>query len=112
MGVKVDEYDQICVVEIDGDFSGENARLTSAAMENQTQQRKVVNFVIDLAKCAFIDSEGLETLLAIKRRCEDMFGQIKLARLDDNCRQILQLTRLEHRFEMHGELVDALKMMR
>ena len=48
----------------------------------------------------------------MKRRCEDLFGQIKLANLDENCRKILEITRLEHRFECHGDLATALKTMR
>jgi hypothetical protein len=67
---------------------------------------------MDFQKCGFIDSEGLEALLWMKRRSEDLFGQIKLANLDENCRKILQITRLDHRFEMHGDLVGALKTMR
>jgi len=112
MGIKIDEYDKICVIEIDGDFSADNARLAALALEEKSQQRKVVNFVFDMGKCSFVDSEGLEILLSMKRRCEDLFGQIKLARLDENCRTILQITRLEHRFEAHADLTQALKTMR
>ena len=36
----------------------------------------------------------------------------KLVTLDENCRKILEITRLEHRFECHGELAAALKTMR
>jgi anti-anti-sigma factor len=112
MSVRTEEYDKICVIEVDGDFSGENARQAAATLTQQTEQRHIVDIVVDLAKCSFIDSEGLEALLEMKRRCEDLFGQIKLARVDENCRTILHLTRLEHRFELHDDLTDALKMMR
>jgi hypothetical protein len=40
-----------------------------------------------------------------------MFGQVKLARLDENCRAILHMTRLEARFETHDDLPKALKTM-
>jgi anti-anti-sigma factor len=112
MGVKVEEYEKVCVIEVDGDFSGDNARLAAAALEQKTEQKRSVDFVLDMVKCSFIDSEGLETLLTMKRRCEDLFSQIKLARVDDNCRTILQITRLEHRFETYDDLTSAVKMMR
>jgi anti-anti-sigma factor len=67
---------------------------------------------MDLEAVSFIDSEGLETLLWIKRRCEDLFGQVKLINVDENCRKILQITRLEHRYETHPDLAAALKTMR
>ena len=73
--------------------------------------RRFVNFVIDLSKAGFVDSQGLEVLLAARRRCEEMSGQLKLANVGDNCRKILQLTRLEHRFECHTDLHAVLKTM-
>jgi anti-anti-sigma factor len=112
MGIKADDYDKVCVLSVDGDFSGENARTAAKIVEAKNENQHIVEFVVDLSKCGFIDSEGLEALLAMKRRCEDMFGQVKLAKLDDNCRTILQMTRLEHRFELHGDLPSALKTMR
>lgn len=112
MGIKAEEYDRVCVLTIDGDLSGENARAAASILEEKSEHQRIVEFVIDLSKCGFIDSEGLEILLSMKRRCEDMFGQIKLAHLDDNCRTILQITRLEHRFELHRDLTSALKTMR
>jgi anti-anti-sigma factor len=112
MGVKAEDYDKVCVLDITGDFSGENARAAAAALEERIKGRRIVDVVVNLAKCPFIDSEGLETLLSMKRQCEDMFGQIKLACLEENCRTILQITRLEHRFETHDDLVAALKTMR
>ena len=48
----------------------------------------------------------------MKRRSEDLFGQIKLAHVDENCQKILEITRLAHRFETHADLPGALKTMR
>jgi len=110
--VKIEEYGKVCLIEVDGDFSGDSARQAATALEQKTDQRRIVDFILDMSKCNFIDSEGLETLLSMKRRCEDMFGQVKLARLDENCKTILRLTRLEPRFQTHDDLDEALKTMR
>jgi len=59
----------------------------------------------------FADSDGLETLLWLKRRCEDRLGQLKLANLDENCAKILEMTRLQHRLECPPDLASALKTM-
>ena len=112
MGIKCDEYNSVCVVSVDGDFAGEIGNQVRRAVEERIEQRQVVDFVIDLEKSGFVDSEGLETLLWLKRRCEDLFGQVKLANLDENCRKILEITRLESRFECHTSLPAALKTMR
>jgi anti-anti-sigma factor len=112
MSIKTEEYSQVCVIEIDGDFVAGDAELAKKSLEEQIDTRQIVDFVVDLGKSGFIDSQGLETLLWMKRRCEDLFGQFKLVKLDENCKKILQITRLDHRFECHDDLATALKTMR
>jgi anti-anti-sigma factor len=112
MPVKTEEYNQVCVMAVNGDFAGDNSAIARKAVDEAIDQRQIVDFIVDCEKCGFMDSEGLETLLWIKRRCEDLFGKIKLVNLDENCRKILEMTRLEHRFECHGDLAGALKTMR
>ena len=112
MPVKCEQYNQVCVMAVNGDLDGDNAALVRKAAEEHIDQKQVVDFIIDLEKSGFVDSEGLETLLWLKRRCEDLFGQMKLANCDENCRKILEITRLAHRFESHDDLTAALKTMR
>jgi anti-anti-sigma factor len=112
MPVKCEEYDRVCVMSLDGDFAGEEIAPVKAKFEERLESRQILDFVVDFEKAAFIDSEGLELLLHMKRRCEEMFGQVKLANLDENLRKILEITRLEHRFECHADLAMALKTMR
>lgn len=112
MPIKYEDYGNVCVVAPDSDLAGEMTQDIRKSAEERIEQRRIIDFVIDFEKVDFIDSEGLETLLWLKRRCEDLFGQIKLVNLDENCRKILEITRLEHRFECHAELAGALKTMR
>ncbi len=112
MPVRCDEYDRVCVIGIDGDLNGENAACLRASADERIDRKQIVDFVVDLEHCPFIDSEGLESLLWLKRRCEDLFGQVKLIGLDENCRKILEITRLEPRFECQKDLAAAVKMMR
>jgi anti-anti-sigma factor len=112
MALKVEDYSNVCVILLDGDLAAETSKAVRAAVDDRVDQRRIVDFVVDFEKADFIDSEGLETLLWLKRRCEDLFGQCKLVNLDENCRKILEITRLEHRFECHGDLAGALKTMR
>src|ERR1043166_6442714 len=109
MAIKFEDYGNVCVVALESDLSGDASKELRKLAEERIEQQHTVDFVVDLEKADFIDSEGLETLIWLKRRCEDLFGQIKLTHLDDNCRKILEITRLEHRFECHSELAAALK---
>src|SRR3954467_12911865 len=112
MPVKSEDYSSVCVITCDGDVTGEASVAIRAQVEGRIEQQRIVDFVIDLEKVDFIDSEGLETLLWLKRRSEDLFGQVKLVNLKENVQKILEITRLEHRFECHGDLTGALKTMR
>lgn len=112
MPLKAEEYNNVCVVTLDNDLAADVNPALRQLVDERIDNRQVVDFVIDFEKAGFFDSEGLETLLWIKRRSEDLFGQLKLVHLDDNCRKILEITRLEHRFECHPDLPSALKTMR
>lgn len=112
MPVKCEEYNGACVMSVVGDFAGDAVAPTRKQAEDLIDQRRIVDFVFDLEKSPFIDSEGLEALLGIKRKCEDLFGQLKLASVDENVKKILEVTRLTHRFECAVDVPTALKTMR
>lgn len=112
MPTKYEEYNHVCVMTLDADLTGADCQAMRTQVEELIDKKQIVDFVVDFEKSGFIDSDGLETLLWLKRRVEDLFGQVKLAHLDENCRKILEITRLEHRFECHGDLTGALKTMR
>jgi anti-sigma B factor antagonist len=112
MPLKYEEYNQVSVITVTSELTAVDVDPMKKVVDELIEKKQIVDFVIDLEKTSFIDSEGLETLLWIKRRSEDLFGQIKLVNLDENCRKILEITRLEHRFECHQDLPAALKTMR
>ena len=109
MGVKCEQYNQVCVISLEGDLTGDNAQATRKKVEEQIDQRQLVDFVVDFEKAGFVDSEGLETLLWVKRRAEDLFGQLKLINLDENVRKILEITRLDEQVALFESVIDAVK---
>lgn len=112
MPVHTQEYEKVCVIGIQGDFMADDSALAMDAVKDGIAKRQIVDFVLDFQNCTMIDSQGLETMLAIKRRCEEMFGRVKLINLDEHCRKILEITRVEPRFECCRDLATALKTMR
>jgi anti-anti-sigma factor len=112
MPVTCEEYNRVCVLTLDGDFAAEMVQQARQAVEDQIDNKQIVHFVLDFEKSGFVDSEGLEALLWLKRKCDDLFGQVKLAALDENVKKILEVTRLDHQFQCHGDLTSALKTMR
>ncbi|HEY0008757.1 MAG TPA: STAS domain-containing protein [Tepidisphaeraceae bacterium] len=107
-----EDYNGVCVISVASDLSGENCKITRQIVDNSIDTKHVVNFALDLEKCPFIDSEGLQTLLWIKGRCDELFGMMKVVKLDEHCRKIFEITRLERRFDIENDLTVALKAMR
>lgn len=112
MPLKLEEYNGVGVLTLDGDFNAAEADAARKGVDQAIDQKQIVDFVVDFQKSAFIDSEGLETLLWMRRKCEELFGQVKLAALDEHCRKILEITRLDSRFEVHPDLPAALRTIR
>ena len=112
MPVKCEQYNQVCVMSVDGDFMGDLIPEAKKVVEDHIDSKQIVSFVVDFEKSGFIDSEGLETLLWMRKRCDELFGQIKLVHLDENLKKILEITRLTNRFECHADLAAAVKTMR
>lgn len=110
--IKSDEYNGVCVLSVNGELTGDDCKLARQAVEHQVDTRQIANFVVDLENCGFIDSDGLETLLWIKKRCDDLFGMMKVVKPDENCRKIFEITRLESRFDVETDLAIAMKAMR
>ena len=112
MAVRLEEYNGVCVLSVKGDFTGDDVAPARKSVEEQIDHRQITHFVVDLENVSFVDSQGLEALLWLKRRCEDVFGRIKLAGVSDNVTKILEVTRLSHRFEIAHDVAMALKTMR
>ncbi len=110
--IKTDEYNGVCVLSVVGELSGDNCRDAHKVVETQIDSRQVVSFAVDLEQCTFIGSDGLETLLWMKRKCDELFGMMKVVNPDDNCRKIFEITRLDSRFDIEDDLTAALRGIR
>ena len=63
--------------------------------------------VVDLERVPLIDSAGLELLLDYQDRCIDRGGVMKLAAPTQLCRDILHVTDVVARFEVHQDCLSA-----
>ena len=106
--MKFEEYNHLCVIRPEAELTGPEADALRRVADAQVG-RGIADLVIDLEAVPFISGAGLEALLGVKRRCESRSGRLRLARLTDNCRRILELTRLEDGFDCHPGLPEAMK---
>ena len=110
MTVRCEDYDHVSVLAVTGEVTADSVDLLKRQVEERLE-RKVRFFVIDLETTTFMDSKALETLLWIQEKCDEMLGQVRLCRPDETCAKILQVTRLDGRFDVFTDVAKAVKTM-
>jgi anti-anti-sigma factor len=111
MNIKWEDYDHVSVAALTGELTAEATDVLRHQI-NERLERKLRFFVIDLEATTFVDSKGLETLLWIQEQCDERLGQVRLCKPDDTCKKILQITRLDGRFDVFTDVGEAVKTMR
>lgn len=110
MKIKTQDYNDVVVVELQGEFDGDAAELFRNTISDIIAAHKP-GVVIDMTNMGFIDSQGLEQLLWARDYCNQNKCQLSLAGLDENCNKILELTRLDDKFDRYNELAEAVKSL-
>jgi anti-sigma B factor antagonist len=108
MKVSTQDYNEVTVVELQGDLDGDFAEPLKDAIIGVIVRHRV-GVVIDMSGIVFINGEGLELLLWIRDYCRQNKTQLRLAGLDENCTKILEVTRLNSEFDHYIELAEAVK---
>jgi anti-sigma B factor antagonist len=86
-------------------FGEESTSLRSLVKGLLNDSRQMV---LDLAEVTHIDSGGLGTLVSLYASARKVGGEIKLARLGEHARELLQITRLMTLFEIFDTVEDAI----
>jgi anti-sigma B factor antagonist len=110
MKIKTQNYDDAMVIELQGELDSEVAELFQNTISDLIAKSKT-GIVIDMRAVEFIDSKGLEKLLWARDYCSQNKREFRMAGLDENCRKILEITRLENEFDHYDELADAVKSL-
>ena len=108
MKVTVQDYNDVTVVELQGELDGDVTELFQKTITDVIAEHKT-GIVLDMSGIGFIDSQGLEQLLWARDYCNLNKREFRLAGLDENCRRILEVTRLENEFDHYAELAEAVR---
>lgn len=108
MKIKIQDYNDVTVVELQGELDSDIVELFERNIADIIAQNKT-NIVIDMSGVGFFDSQGLEALLWARDYCNQNRRELRLAGLDENCTRILEITRLDSEFDYYNELAEAVK---
>jgi anti-anti-sigma factor len=111
MNIRSEDYDHVSVLGLTGELTSESVEQLRKQVDERLAQ-KIRFFVVDLEHTTFVDSKGLETLLWIQQQCDERLGQVRLCKPDETCRKILEITRLDGRFDVFENVTEAVKTMR
>lgn len=108
MKVNAKEFNDICVLEIEGEVDAEHSVQLKRAIA-KAREDFAKHFVLDLRRVSFIDSTGLGVLISLMRHLNENGGNLRLAGLQDEVRSIFEITRLYKVFDLTPTVEDALR---
>ena len=108
MKIKKHDYDNVIVLQLQGEFESDFAELFENEFLNVVsgKNRKIV---LDMSEVDFIDSAGLSKFLWAKKTAKENKSQLRIASLSENCEKILELTGIKNEFNICGEIAEAVK---
>ncbi len=110
MKLSYEDHNTITVMTISGELTTDQIE----ALRRSCQDRftaGIRHFVLDIENLTFVDSAGLETLLWIIEEASEHGGQLRLVNPDVTVRKILEVSRLDRRFDVHSSIESAAKSL-
>lgn len=98
---------QVALLQIGGEvdmYSSPEAR--KAIME--VVKQKIPKLIVDLKEVSYMDSSGVATLIEGLQMCHKYNGNLLIAGLRDNVREVFELTRLDKIFQIYQDVDAAL----
>ena len=111
MNITAESYGHAIMFNLQGELTGDSLAAFMQAVEHQLKDGEVIDIVLNMEMVNFIDSEALECLLDLQDRLAERFGQIKLVKIDESVRTILEITRLANTFDTYDDVNNAVKAM-
>ena len=109
MQITAESYGQAVILNCKGELTADSLEAFKRAVEHQLAEAQVRDLVLNFEEVPFLDSAALEYLLDLQAALASRLGQVKLARLDEDLRKIMEITHLESAFERYDDLSEAVR---
>jgi len=104
-------FGRVVVFTLSGDFTIDDAeQLQRSVFERLEGGSRDV--VFDCQHLEYTDSAALEALLRVRERAGEASGSVRLVKVDDTVRKILEMTRLDGVFQAAESVEDAVRSLR
>lgn len=107
MNFDVSTLNDVTVIDVQGQLIvGNRQELKQKVLEElEGGARK---FLIDFSRTAYIDSSGLGVLVSLSKKIREQGGELRLANLNDDLRNLFELTKLDTLFHIANGRDEAL----
>jgi anti-anti-sigma factor len=111
MKLSYEDHGTITVLTVSGDLTTDQIEAFRRACLDRFATG-VRDVVLNLEYLTFVDSAGLEVLLWVIDAASEHGGQLRLVKPDPTVGKILEISRLERRFNIHESIESAAKSLR
>jgi anti-anti-sigma factor len=111
MKLSYEDHGTITVLTVSGDLTADQVEPFRRACQDRFATG-VRDIVLNLEHLTFVDSAGLEALLWAIDEASQRNGQLRLVKPDPTVGKILEISRLERRFNIHQSIESAAKSLR
>jgi anti-sigma B factor antagonist len=111
MKLSYEDHAAITVLTVSGDLTADQVDALRRSIQDRFTAG-VRDVVLNLEYLTFVDSAGLETLLWVVEAAAKRGGQVRLVKPDTTVSKILEVSRLDRRFNIHESIESAAKSLR
>jgi anti-anti-sigma factor len=111
MKLSYEDHGPITVLTVSGELTADQVEAFRRACLDRFADG-VRDIVLNLEYLTFVDSAGLEVLLWIIDEASQRNGQLRLVKPDPTVSKILEISRLDRRFNIHQSIETAAKSLR
>ena len=111
MKLSYEDHGAITVLTISGELTADQADAFRRSVGDRFSAG-ARDVILNIEHMVLVDSAGLELMLWLLDEVAERGGQVRLVKPDDLVRKILELTRLDRRFNTHNTVESAGKSLR
>lgn len=104
-------FGRVVVFTLSGDFTIDDAEQLQRAASDRLDSGSR-DIVFDCEHLDYVDSAALETILRLRERVTTASGSLRLVKVDDTVRKILEMTRLDAAFQSAVSVEEAVRSLR
>ena len=111
MKFSFEDHGKTTVMTVSGELTADQVDTFRRSCQERLKSG-VRDVVLDLEHVSMVDSAGLEVFLWLRDATSRNHGQLRLVNPDSTICKILEITRLDIRFDVHESVESAAKSLR